>query len=209
MKKTLLAALMVLGTTAAATLVAPAPAANAASALVCDNHRGNPYTGRYTNVTVPKGASCYMQDAVVLGNFKALHGAVDVYLINTRVKWNIHIIRAQRDVKIGPRHCKFDPLVGNNVIVTRSHNVAVCFTRAANNITVSRNDGRISLRGDHAGSNIRVVDNWAYRRQPGDGHHRLIGAIRLRDNTAGRHINVLRNHGRKLLLEGNHPTPIT
>jgi hypothetical protein len=207
MKKTLLAALVVLGTTTAATLVMTS--AHAAPVLVCDNHRSNPYTGRYDHVVVPAGASCYMDGAVVLGNFKALHGAVDVYLIDTRVDRNIHIIRAKRDVKIGPRHCKYDPHVGNNVIVTRSHNVAICFTRAENNIAVTRNDGRIILRDDHAGQDIRVVDNWKYHHLVGDGHHRLIGAIRLRDNTAGRHIVVRRNHGRTLLMEGNSPTPVT
>ena len=197
-----------MGITAALLVIAPSPS-TAVSGLVCDNDRHHPYTGRYSQVTVPRGASCYLKDAVVLGNLKALHGAVDVYVINTRVDRNIHIKGATRDVKIGPRHCRFDPTVGNNILVSRSHNVAICFTTVNDNISVTRNDGRIMLRDDKAGSNIRVVGNWAYRHQSGDGQHPQIGAIRLRDNTAGRHITVRRNHGRALIMAGNAPAPIT
>ena len=142
-------------------------------------------------------------------NLKALHDPVDVLVINTEVQRNIHIKGAQRDVKIGPAGCRFDPLVGNNVKVTQSHNVAICFTSADNNITVTRNDGRIMLRDNHAGSNIAVNNNLPYDRQPGDGQHPDIDAIRLRDNVADRHIVVRRNHDRPLILEGNSPEPIT
>lgn len=215
MHRTLLAALLaVAAMTSPTSPVAPASASASAQApgparLICDNTPDDPYTGRYASVRVPKGASCYLRNAVVLGNLKALHQPVDVLVINTEVQRNIHIKGAQRDVKIGPADCRFDPLVGNNVKVTRSHNVAICFTSAENNITVTRNDGRIMLRDNRAGSNIKVIDNLPYDRQPGDGQHPQIDAIRLRDNVAGRHIVVRRNHDRPLILEGNSPEPIT
>lgn len=211
MHRTLLAALL-----AVAAMASPTSPTSPASAqapgperLVCDNTRDDPYTGRYASVRVPKGASCYLRNAVVLGNLKALHDPVDVIVINTEVQRNIHIKGAQRDVKIGPARCRFDPPVGNNVKVTRSHNVAICFTSADNNITVTRNDGRIMLRDNRAGNNIAVNNNLPYDRQPGDGDHPQVDAIRLRDNVAGRHIVVRRNSGRPLILEGNSPQPIT
>ncbi|HWJ81630.1 MAG TPA: hypothetical protein VNS55_05270 [Nocardioides sp.] len=211
MKKTLLAALVVMGTTAAAATVTPTATAagDGPDRLICDNTKGDPYTGRYASVRVPKGASCYLDGAVVLGNLNALHQPVDVYVINTRVDRNIHVRGAQRDVKIGPADCEFDPEVGNNIFVTRSHNVAICYETVAADIRVTRNDGRIIVRDSHAGSNIKVNDNLPYDRQPGDGVHPDIEAIRLRDNTADRHIVVKRNHGRPLIMSNNTPTPIT
>lgn len=214
MKKKLLAALMVMGTVAALTQALPAPATQAAPPakarkLVCDNTKRDPYTGTYASVRVPKGASCYLEDALVTGNLKALHGAVDVYVVNTEVRRNLMVRGAERDVVIGPRGCRFDPPVGNNVMVTRSHNVAICFTTAKNNITVSRNDGRIILRDNVAGNSIRVTRNLPYQRKAGDGKHRLIDAIRVRRNEAGRHIVVTRNADRPLLLVDNSPQPRT
>jgi|GEM_PF-7068158 len=210
MNKRLLAALMVIGTMAAPIHLAPsAQAAAGATDLVCDNSRAHPYTGTYTNVTVPAGASCFLRNALVTGNFKALHGAKNVYIINTEVQRNIHIRRATRTVKIGTAGCKADPPVGNNLKVTRSHNVVICFMTVDNNIRITRNDGRITLRDSVAGQNIQVVNNLAYNRKPGDGRHRKINAIRLFDNEAGRHIVVKRNAGRPLILRGNSPVPIT
>lgn len=211
MLRTLLAALLTVAAISAPTALTPPASAQAPGPdrLICDNTRDDPYTGRYASVRVPKGASCYLEDAVVLGNLKALHQPVDVLVINTEVHRNIHIKGAQRDVKIGPTGCHFDPLVGNNVKVTRSHNVAICFTSADNNIAVTRNDGRIILRDNQAGGNIKVNDNLPYDRLPGDGQHADIDAIRLRDNVAGRHIVVRRNAGRPLILEGNSPAPLT
>ncbi len=179
------------------------------SDLVCDNTQANPYTGTYQDVTVPQGASCYLRGALILGDLKALGGAIDVFVINTEVQGGIDIRGAEGTVKIGPAGCRFDPRVGGIVRVTLSHNVLICFTSADNNITVTRNDGRITLRDNVAGNNIMVTDNLAYNRQPGDGTHRNIEAIRLRDNVAGGHITVRRNAGRPLILRNNTPRPLT
>jgi hypothetical protein len=210
MNMRILTAALVMGTMAA--LVNPTPTAHAAApgkALVCDNTKADPYTGTYKSVTVPAGASCYLKNAVVRGNLKALHGSVDVYVINTEVRRNIHIRGAERDVKIGPRHCRFDPIVGNNIKVSRSHNVAICVMSVKNNIMVTRNDGRMILRDNNVGKNIKVMNNLPYSRRPGDGQHRVIDAIRLRHNVAGRHIVVKRNSDRPLLMSDNSPTPTT
>jgi len=211
MKKALLAALVVMGTTAA--LTQPVPASQAAPGdkpekLVCDNTKDDPYTGTYKSVTVPEGASCYLEDATVTHNLMA-RDAVDVYVVNTEVQRNLKVRGATRDVVIGPKGCKFDPPVGNNVMVTGSHNVAICFTTADNNITVARNDGRIIVRDSVAGNSIRVTRNFAYNAQPGDGEHENIAAIRLRDNVAERHIDVRRNEDRPLILKNNTPEPLT
>lgn len=142
-------------------------------------------------------------------NFKALHGARNVFIINTEVQRNIHVRGAERTVKIGPAGCRFDPPVGNNLKVTRSHNVLVCFTTVDNNIHITRNDGRITVRDSVAGQNIHVNNNLAYNRKPGDGTHPSVEAIRLLDNVAGRHIVVKRNAGRPLVLRNNTPVPTT
>lgn len=209
MNKRLLAALMVIGTMAAPiNLVPPAQAAVGTTDLVCDNTKATPFTGTYTSVTVPEGASCYLKNALVTGNFKALHGARNVFIINTEVQRNINISGAERTVKIGTAGCRFDPLVGNNLKVTRSHNVLICFMTVNNNIRVTLNDGRITVRDSVAGQNISVTDNLPYDRQPGDGQNRRIDAIRLLDNVAGRHIVVKRNADRPLILRNNTPVPI-
>jgi hypothetical protein len=212
MKKRLLAALVVMGTTAALTQTVAGPsqaAPDKPKKLVCDNTPDDPYTGTYKSVRVPKGASCYLDGATVEGNLMALHGAVDVYVINTDVQRNLKVRGATRDVKVGPEDCRFDPPVGNNIMVTRSHNVAICFTTVDNNITVSRNDGRIMLRDNVVNNNIRVTKNLPYNRQPGDGQHPNIATIRMYRNTAGRHITVKDNSDRPLRLLHNPPDPLT
>ena len=211
MNKLILVIVMVMGTMAAA-LDAPSAAhgaAGPATTLVCDNTKADPYTGTYARVTVPRGASCYLKNAVVTGNLKALHGARTVVVLNTEVGRNIHIRGAKRRVKIGPAGCRVDPPVGNNIKVTRSHNVAICFMTVNDNIMVTRNDGRIMLRNNDVGEQIQVTDNLPYDRKPGDGHHPRIAAIRLFDNVAGGHIVVRRNAGRQLISAGNAPAPTT
>jgi hypothetical protein len=211
MKKTILAALMVMGTTAALTQAAPASHAapgDKAQKLVCDNTKDDPYTGTYASVRVPKGASCYLQGATVEGNVKALQGAVDVWIVDTEVGRNIHLSKVERDVKIGSEDCKVDPPTGNNIIVTRSHNVAICWMTVDNNIMVTRNDGRMMLRDNTVGNSIRVRKNLPYNPQPGDGEHVQIDAIRVYRNTAERHIVIKDNSDRPVLLKENTPEPI-
>lgn len=212
MFKQLSVALMLVGTMATSVTLNPpaqATAGAAPSALVCDNTRDNPYTGTYSSVRVPKGASCYLRNALVTGNFKALHGARNVFIISTEVQRNIHIRGAERRVKIGTADCRLDPPVGNNIYVTRSHNVAICLMTVGNNIKVTRNDGRITLRGNVVGRSILVTDNLPYDRKPGDGHHRRIAAIRLINNVAGSHIVEKRNPQRGLIARNNSPSPTT
>jgi hypothetical protein len=212
MKKKVLAALMVMGTTAAlgqAVPVTHAAPGDKAQKLVCDNTKDDPYTGTYASVRVPKGASCYLQDATVEGNVMANHGAVDVWIVDTAVERNIKIRGAERDVKIGSEDCKVDPVAGNNIMVTRSHNVAICWMTVDNNIMVTRNDGRMMLRDNTVGNSIRVTKNLPYAPQPGDGDHVDIDAIRVYRNTAERHIVLRDNSDRPLILKENTPEPRT
>jgi hypothetical protein len=202
---------MVMGTMTAPVIGTPAQAqvTSRAAGLVCDNDRAHPYTGTYASVRVPKGASCFLRDAVVRGNVMALHGAVNVSIVGTDVGRNIKLTKVRRNVKIGTAGCRLDPPAGNNIMVTRSHNVLICFMTVGNNIAVKRNDGRISLFHNDVRSNINVSRNLRYDRKPGDGHHRRIAAIRLRHNVAGRHIWVVRNAGRGVIHRDNSPRPIT
>lgn len=215
MNKRLLAALMVVGTMTAATVCANPPAlatvegAEPAGDLVCDNTSDTAYTGTYASVTVPEGASCFLRNAEVTGNLKALHGARNVYVINTNVGRNIHLKGVERNVKIGPDGCSVDPTVGNNIKITGSHNVTICYMTVNNNIMVRRNDGRIGLKHNVVGRNLDVTNNPNYVRKPGDGHHGRIGAIRLFHNEAGQQIVVQRNEDRLLIERDNTPTPVT
>jgi len=111
-------------------------------------------------------------------------------------------------VLIGPTGCKFDPLVGNNVHVTKSHNVLICFVTTRNNILVTGNDGRVSVRDSVAGNNIHVDRNRAWVKD-GPVRHNRPGAIRLLRDTAGNHIHVFHNDdSRVLILKGNSPEPV-
>ena len=199
---------MVMGTMAAPTIVSNEPAAAAgAQHLVCDNDSAHAYTGTYSGVTVPEGASCFLRNAHVTGNVKALHGAVNVYIVNTQVDRNINLRLVTHTVKIGPGRCRIDPIVGNNIRVTRSHNVLICLMSVDNNVTVTRNDGRITLTSNTADNNISVNNNLAYHHLASDGSHPRIAAIRVRHNVAGRHIKVTGNEDRPLIIRHNTPEP--
>lgn len=173
--------------------------------LVCD---GKVVGGKYHHVKVPRGESCMLIGAVVTGNLRA-RSAVDVRVLDTVVRHNLMIVKASGDVKIGPRRgCRYDPIIGNNIVVRNSHNVLICQMSVDNNLTVRRNDGRITLRSNAVDKNIKVNRNKKY---DGDGHvgHRNPGTIRLIRNDAGRHIQVFRNHkSRDLKLRRNSPKPI-
>jgi hypothetical protein len=209
MKRLLCAALMVVGTMTAAGIAMPLSAQAAPpNRLVCDNEKNDPYTGTYASVTVPEGASCYLKDAVVRGNVKALHGSGDVYILDTEVRRNIMVRKSRGTVKIGAAGCRVDPPAGNNIKVTRSHNVLICWMTVGNNIAVTRNDGRITLLHNTVGSNIKVSKNLPYDPKPGDGQHQQIDAIRLRHNVAERHIWVTDNADRPVLQVNNTPEPI-
>lgn len=205
MKKLLLAvpaALLVIGTLAPA-----APAASAALApqdLVCDNSAATPYTGTYRRVTVRAGDYCYLRGATVTGGVHACN-AHTVRIIDTAVARNIHITGTTHDVMIGSPGCRYDPQAGNNIMVTNSHNVLICWETVGNNIKVSRNDGRITLHHNRAGNSISVVNNLPFDWQAGDGQHGRMGAIRFRQNTADNHNRVRNNAGRAVIASGNTP----
>jgi len=203
------AACAVMGITATVTVSAVSPVtAGEAEPLVCDNTAETPATGTYSSVLVPEGGTCYLVGATVTGNVKAFDPR-SVYIIDTEVQRNIKIRGATKNVVIGTEDCRFDPPVGNNVQVMWSHNVAICMMTVDNNITVSRNDGRIMVRDNIVGNNIRVTRNYEYDPLPGEGEHPLSEAIRVRGNTAGSHIFVRHNQDRPLILKNNTPEPIT
>jgi hypothetical protein len=197
------------------TLLAPAQSApqsanqskNQPKNIVCDNTPATALSGTYKNVRVKPGASCYLLDAEVTGNFFA-RDAVTVKVIDSPVRHNLKISGATQDVVIGNFNCRLDPVVGNNIMVRDSHNVAICWMSADNNIKVSGNDGRITLAHNKAGANISVTKNLAYVAQPNDGVHGQVDAIRFRHNTAGGHNVVRDNAGRPVIATGNTPAII-
>jgi hypothetical protein len=186
------------------TLFAPAQSAPGPKNVTCDNTAQTALTGTYKNVTVKPGDSCYLLGATVTGNLHA-RDPYTVKVIESEVAHNIMISGAVQDVFVGDFGCRLDPIAGNNVMVKDSHNVAICLMSVDNNIKVSGNDGRITLRNNQAGNNISVVNNDAYVPRPDDGVHSQIEAIRFWDNTAGGHNTVRNNAGRPVIADGNTP----
>jgi hypothetical protein len=185
-------------------LLVPAPSTSAPANVICDNTPATALAGTYKNVQVLPGDSCYLLNATVTGNFRA-RDAVTVKIIDSVVRHNIKIRGTTQDVVIGNVNCRFDPHVGNNILVADSHNVAICWMTVDNNIKVSSNDGRINLKHNKAGNNISVTNNLAYVAKPGDGVHANIEAIRFRHNTAGNHNTVRNNAGRPVIAGDNTP----
>jgi len=187
-------------------LLTPAPSQSAPVKNLRDCN--GTYSGTYRNVTVQQGSSCVLTaDATVVGGVHAKAGAANLY-VHTDVGRNIQANGVTGTVFVGPEGCKYDPTVGNNVHVMKSHNVLICEVQAHNNIMVTGNDGLITVRDSTAGNNIHVDRNL---RCVSDGHvtHRRPGAIRLLRNTADQHIHVFHNDAsRRLVLRDNSPAPI-
>lgn len=166
------------------------------------------YSGTYRNVTVQEGGSCVLAaGATVVGGVHAKQGAANLY-VYTDVGRNIMADGVTGTVFIGPEGCKYDPTVGNNIHVMKSHNVLICRVAVRNNIMVTGNDGRISVRDSTAGNNIHVDRNL---RCVSDGHvaHSQPCAIRLLRDTADNHIHVFHNDPTRLvILRDNTPTPV-
>lgn len=181
-----------------------APSAPAKNLRDCDGT----YSGTYRNVTVQAGGTCILTSkATIIGGVHAKSGAANL-IVHTAVARNIQAMGVTGTVLIGPDGCKFDPLVGNNVHVTKSHNVLLCEVSTKNNILVTDNDGRISVRDSVAGNNIHVDRNRSYVKDGAAGHVRA-GAIRLLRNTADNHIHVFHNDAsRVLILKNNSPEPV-
>ena len=182
-------------------VAAPAPA----PIFECDGT----FTGQtFKHVVVPEGATCVLRDSTVTGNVRAKNPRT-VKIIDTEVRRNIMVRGATHDVVIGNAGCHFDPLAGNNIKVSGSHNVAICWMTVKNNVMVRGNDGRITLMNNSIGRNIDVSRNDKYDRQAGDAKHKHPGAIRIKNNTAGGHIKLFNNHPSRSFrgLSTNTPTP--
>lgn len=152
--------------------------------LKCD---GEYSSGTYRNVTVNPGASCVLDEGVtVVGGVHAKKGAENLY-VHVPVGRNIQAQGVTGTVMVGPKGCKYDPPVGNNVMVKDSHNVLLCFVSAKNNIAVTHSDGRISVRDSVAGNNIMVTGNRAYVSDGAEDHGRP-DVIRIFRNEYGNHL---------------------
>lgn len=166
--------------------------------------------GWYTGITVKHvrvrpGDTCVLRDSVVTGGLLARNPRT-VRVLDTEVRRNLMVRGATDDVTIGNEGCRLDPVVGNNITVTRSHDVAICWMTVKNNIRVTGNDGRISLFHNDVGRNITIARNLEYVRDPGVEHARP-GAIRVKENVAGGHITAADNPGRQV-IGGETNTPV-
>ncbi len=186
-----------LALTTSSTSAAPDPI------FVCDGHYKN---RTFKHVRVPEGATCVLRDSTVTGNFMARNPRT-VKILDTEVRRNTMVRGATRDVVIGNAGCRLDPLAGNNIKVTGSHNVAICWMTVKNNVMVRGNDGRITLMHNDVGRNIDVSRNPAYAPDPADAtKHKFPGAIRVKFNTAGGHIKLFKNDRDRLIgLKSNSP----
>ena len=158
-----------------------------------------------TRVIVPASASCTIVDSTIK-SLRALPGAVDVKVFDTEVTRNLMVRGATGTVHIGPEDCKFDPVVGNNLVVRNSHNVLICLMSVDNNITVRNNDGRITVRDSSAGNNIKVNRNLAYDPDASDPNTDRAAKIRILRNLADNHIVARGNDSSRVVAaRGNTP----
>lgn len=195
---------------AASVLVAPGAAVGTSAlrqqgaAFTCD---GTFHSRTFENVKVEEGDTCILIDSTVTGDFTARNPRT-VKVLDTPVERNLMVRGATHDVVIGNAGCKVDPAVGNNIEVSKSHNVSICWMTTKNNIQVTGNDGRIGLFHNNAGRNISVSRNLAFNHRPGDGQHAKPGAIRLRHNQAQGQINLFNNERDGFRLKDNSPKPV-
>lgn len=190
---------------AAAPAARPAP--QSGKPITCDGvlELGNAPKAK---LVVPDGASCTVVDSTIK-SLRARPGSVDVRIYGTEVTRNLMVRGATGTVHIGPKGCRYDPVVGNNVIVRNSHNVLICFTSVDNNIMVRNNDGRITLRDSSAGNNIMVNRNLAYAPKAGDPATSKAAAIRLLRLEADNHLVARDNHtSRDVIARANTPAAL-
>jgi len=207
MKRSVLASLATLALLLSGiSLATPTRAGQAGPIFDCDGT----FTGQtFKHVRVSEGATCILRDSTVTGNVMARNPRT-VKILDTEVGHNIMIRGATRNVIIGNAGCRFDPVAGNNIKVSNSHNVAICWMTVKNNVMVRGNDGRITLLSNNVGRNIDVSRNDKYNPDPADAtNHKRPGAIRLRENSAGGHIKLFKNHPSRELrgLDTNDPSP--
>lgn len=185
---------------AAVGTVATAPAH--AGAVKNLKHCDGVMHGVYKNVTVQAGDSCTLAaDATVLGNVHAKKGAKNL-IVHTEVAHNIQAMGVTGLVMVGPKGCGYDPRVGNNVHVSKSHNVLICQVSADNNIMVSTSDGRITVRDSSAVHNVKVNRNLAYVSDGHDTDHANPGTIRL-INVTGHHVTTKHNDPSRKIIRRN------
>lgn len=164
--------------------------------------------GTYQNVTlksvtVRSGSSCTLKNVVVTGGVHAMKGAVNLYVLDSTVGRNIQANGVRNNVVIGQSGCKYDPTVGNNVHVTNSHNVLICWVSAKNNIMVTANDGRVTVRDSVAGNNINVTRNRAYISDGNDTDHNHPEWVRVLRNKYGNHLFVTNKERPRTVVRGN------
>lgn len=177
---------MALGVTLvlAAALTSFAGSASATPSITCNNHAANPMTGLLDgSVSVPEGASCFIKDATITGDFDAIHSPRTVSLINTHVlsAGGIFVNGSTGRVIIGSEGCKVDPYDGRNLKVFDSHSVAICEMTIRNNLIVKgTTGGRVMVRDNLACNNLMVTDN-------------DVLAVRVLDNSFTPNLMVERN----------------
>lgn len=180
--------------------LAPAPNASAAP-YICDNTATTPLVvdDPSLKVVVPEGASCYIEDSVI--HSLRAHDPVNVSFLGSTLlhgaQHNIMIDGATGNVVIGNEGCRFDPYVGNNIKVTNSFNVLICQMAVDNNIMVTGNDGRITVRESVACNNVVVSRNLSYAGDATD--HNNVDRIRLIDVLAARHVFTVDNADREVV----------
>jgi hypothetical protein len=130
--------------------------AHAAGPFVC---RGFFKGGTYHNVVIPDGAQCIIKDATITGGVRTKGAPRVVRILDTDIARNIKIRNVTREVTIGAAGCEVDPMVGNNLMVRNSRNVAVCQMSVRNNLKLSKNTGRMMVRDNRVCGNVRVVGN--------------------------------------------------
>lgn len=175
--------------------------ANAAS-VECNNTRETAYTADDPSVqlVVPEGGTCFVVDAVFHSLRAQDPDSVFIFGSNTGhgAEHNIMIDGATGSVVIGSEGCAFDPFVGNNLQVTDSHDVLICEVVVDNNLTVTGNDGRITVRDSLACDNVSVSRNLPYA-EDASTNHRNPGTIRLIEVAAARHVFTKDNADRVVI----------
>jgi len=162
--------------------------------------------GTVHNVTVQAGDTCIIPaDVTVTGGVHAKQGAANL-IVQADVAHNIQAKGVTGLVQIGPPNCRFDPLVGNNIHVFKSHHVLICQATVDNNIMVTGNDGQISILDSTAGNNIMVNRNLPMTGPPLTGH-RHPEWIRVFRSTAGNHIHEFHNQ-RHVENRQDSPAPV-
>lgn len=189
---------------------APASAGSLPNLKECDGVYGpKEYPNGFKNVTVQPGDTCVLKNGLtVTGGVHAKKGAKNL-IVRTSVGRNVQANGVTGLVHIGPKNCGFDPPVGNNVHVTKSHDVLICWVTAKNNIMVTANDGQVTVRNSVAGNNIKVSRNKAFVADANDPKHNNVDAIRVLRNVADGHIHLFNNDdSRKIIKRKNSPRPV-